>query len=137
MDANTSSSRCPRLGAAAAALLLAGCTSLAPRYEAPAMPVPPQYAEAAQAGSTQAALPAWRDYFTDPALQAGLRERLKLLIRFRVSPRYEHALESKGLREGQPLKAHLFRQMRPITKDSTAPGLGPLRAALWPILKSR
>ncbi|WEE75425.1 hypothetical protein LZ683_14650 [Comamonas testosteroni] len=58
MDANTSSSRCPRLGAAAAALLLAGCTALAPRYEAPAMPVPPpQYAEAAQAGSTQAHFP--------------------------------------------------------------------------------
>ena len=76
MDANTSSSRCPRLGAAAAALLLAGCTALAPRYEAPAMPVPPQYAEAAQAGSTQAALPAWRDYFTDPALQAVMEQAL-------------------------------------------------------------
>ena len=39
--------------AATAALLLAGCTTLAPSYEAPAMPVPQQYAQAAEAGGAQ------------------------------------------------------------------------------------
>ena len=62
--------------AATAALLLAGCTSLAPSYEAPAMPVPQQYAQAVEAGGAQAAVPHWRDYFTDPALQAVIAQAL-------------------------------------------------------------
>ena len=62
--------------AATAALLLAGCTTLAPSYEAPAMPVPQQYAQAAEAGGAQAAVSHWRDYFTDPALQAVIAQAL-------------------------------------------------------------
>ena len=62
--------------AATAALLLAGCTSLAPSYEAPAMPVPQQYAQAVEAGGAQAAVTHWRDYFTDPALQAVIAQAL-------------------------------------------------------------
>ncbi|AEB86721.1 efflux transporter outer membrane subunit [Alicycliphilus denitrificans] len=61
---------------AAAALLLAGCTSLAPPYEAPALPVPAHYAGVAEAGNAQAADMAWRDYFTDPALQAVIEQAL-------------------------------------------------------------
>ncbi|GAO25357.1 NodT family RND efflux system outer membrane lipoprotein [Alicycliphilus sp. B1] len=60
----------------AAALLLAGCTSLAPPYEAPAMPVSQRYAESAEVDNAQASDMAWRDYFTDPALQAVIAEAL-------------------------------------------------------------
>ena len=63
--------------AAAAALLLAGCTTLAPPYEAPAMPVPQRYAGAAEPGGAVAAATAWRDYFTDPQLQALIVQALE------------------------------------------------------------
>lgn len=53
-----------------AALLLAGCASMAPPHEAPALPVAPSYSiEYAQAGARAAEI-GWRDYFTDPRLQA-------------------------------------------------------------------
>lgn len=55
--------------AAALALLLAGCASLAPPYVAPALPVAANYAgPAAQAGESAAAV-GWRDYFSDPQLR--------------------------------------------------------------------
>ncbi|ADV01768.1 efflux transporter outer membrane subunit [Alicycliphilus denitrificans] len=63
--------------AAAAVLLLAGCTTLAPPYEAPAMPVPQRYAGAAEPGGAVAAATAWRDYFTDPQLQALIVQALE------------------------------------------------------------
>lgn len=53
----------------AAMILLSGCASMAPRYEAPALPVAPVYApEAAQDGASASAI-GWRDYFIDPSLQ--------------------------------------------------------------------
>ena len=135
MDANTSSSRCPRLGAAAAALLLAGCTSLAPRYEAPAMPVPPQYAEAAQAGSTQAALPAWRDYFTDPALQAVMEQALAnnrdlRLATLRVAEaRAAYGIQRADLLPSVGVSAGMTRIGVP---DNLGVGLPPSVAAMVP-----
>ena len=66
----------PRALPAAAALLLAGCASLAPPYEAPALPVPQQYANLDEAGTAQSAATDWRDYFTDPALQAVIAQAL-------------------------------------------------------------
>ncbi|RQO79958.1 efflux transporter outer membrane subunit [Acidovorax sp. FJL06] len=59
------------LTAAAAALLLAGC-SFIPTYERPAAPVPATYATGpAAAGAAQgpAATAPWQDYFTDPRLR--------------------------------------------------------------------
>ncbi len=57
-----------RLGASFAALaLLAGC-SLIPDYQRPAPPVPERLAGAS--AEEAVALPAWRDYFPDPALHA-------------------------------------------------------------------
>ena len=54
----------------AAALLMAGCTSMAPRYERPAAPLPAQYEGGAAAGTAQAAAALdWPAYFNDPALQ--------------------------------------------------------------------
>lgn len=50
-------------------LLMAGCASMAPPFEAPALPVAPGYSiDDAQAG-VRAAEIGWRDYFTDPRQQ--------------------------------------------------------------------
>jgi len=60
------------LGALAAALVLAGCTSLIPKYERPALPVPDAFPyPAAEQGTPAAALP-WQQFFTD--------ERLRTLV---------------------------------------------------------
>lgn len=57
----------------AAALLLAGCTSMAPRYERPAAPVAPAFTDTVSATGTQAASDIeWQSFFVD--------ERLKRLI---------------------------------------------------------
>ncbi len=64
---------------AVASLVLAGCASLAPPYDTPALPVPPQFS-ADQAGGDAApsdvARVSWRDYFADPALQALIEQAL-------------------------------------------------------------
>ena len=68
--------RTPALALTAAlASLLVGCTSMAPPYAQPALPVAPTFeavagAEAQAQAGTDAALVDWRAYFTDPALQA-------------------------------------------------------------------
>lgn len=67
--------------AAAAAALLSGCATLAPKYERPAAPVPASWpkgpAYPAPAGAPQAAADlAWRTVFTDPKLQAVIAEAL-------------------------------------------------------------
>jgi len=51
------------------ALLLASCSSMAPTYEAPALPVSPSYASSTTQEGISAAALGWRDYFTDPRLQ--------------------------------------------------------------------
>lgn len=68
----------------AAGLVLAGCTSLAPKYERPAAPVPPQWLEgptyAAAGGSAaiqkSASELAWQQFFTD----ANLREVIEAAL---------------------------------------------------------
>lgn len=65
-----------RYASAAAALLLAGCTSMAPPYEAPPLSVAQRYAaDAAQEGAGVAAI-GWREYFIDPQLQALIKRAL-------------------------------------------------------------
>ena len=59
---------------ATAALLvasLAGCASMAPDYQAPALPVPATYtADAPPTAGQRAAVLDWREHFADPQLQA-------------------------------------------------------------------
>ena len=56
-----------RLGASFAALMfVAGC-SLIPEFKRPAAPVPEKFAGASDTAASN--VPAWREYFTDPALR--------------------------------------------------------------------
>jgi len=59
--------------ALAAALSLSACTSMAPKYERPAAPVPQQFASSAASSGAPAADVPWQDYFAADA-------RLKRLI---------------------------------------------------------
>ncbi|WOB08019.1 efflux transporter outer membrane subunit [Piscinibacter gummiphilus] len=62
-----------RLTSLAAALMLAGCTSMAPKYERPVAPVAPAFTDSSTTTGTQAAADiAWQSFFVD--------ERLKRLI---------------------------------------------------------
>lgn len=63
------------------ALVLAGCTSLAPDYQRPAAPVPATWTQApagapADAGTTAVADTAWQQFFTDPQLRALIGQAL-------------------------------------------------------------
>jgi len=65
--------------ALAAAALLAGCSSLAPSYEAPALPVANQYpadAPVSETGAHAASL-GWREQFSDPRLQQLIAQALE------------------------------------------------------------
>jgi multidrug efflux system outer membrane protein len=83
-----------------AALALAGCASLAPPYQAPALPVPAAYPEAdadADAGQAAAAL-GWRDYFADPALRRLIGQALANNRDLRVAAlRVEEARAAYGI----------------------------------------
>jgi multidrug efflux system outer membrane protein len=58
----------------ALAVLLSGCVSMAPPYAAPNLPVAGTYSTAGTPEAAQAsAIDGWRDYFTDPQLQALIR----------------------------------------------------------------
>jgi multidrug efflux system outer membrane protein len=119
----------------AAALLLAGCTSLAPPYEAPAMPVPQQYAEAAEAGNVQAADMAWRDYFTDPALQAVIGEALANNRDLRLATlRVAEARAAYGIQRADALPSvgASAGMMRIGLPDNLGAGLPPSVAAMVP-----
>ncbi|SEA66891.1 efflux transporter outer membrane subunit [Acidovorax soli] len=61
---------------AAAIGALAGCASMAPPHETPALPVPAHYALPAPDEGTPAATTGWRDYFTDPRLQTLMAQAL-------------------------------------------------------------
>ena len=57
-------------------LLVAGCTTLAPPYARPDLPVAPTYADVASAGVRVDSL-GWREYFTDPKLQSLIKLALE------------------------------------------------------------
>ncbi len=59
-----------------AAVVLAGCMQMAPRYERPAAPVPATFADMAASAATAADLQ-WQSYFTDPALRELITSALK------------------------------------------------------------
>ncbi|HEY9109841.1 MAG TPA: efflux transporter outer membrane subunit [Roseateles sp.] len=62
----------------AASLTLAGCANLAPTYERPAAPVATQWPvpQATTAADAKAADLGWREFFTDPRLQALIEQAL-------------------------------------------------------------
>lgn len=61
---------------AGALLTLAGCTTLAPGYERPQAQIPAQFTGESAAGASQVGELAWRDYFTEPELQALITKAL-------------------------------------------------------------
>ncbi len=63
---------------ALAALLMAGCASMAPPYERPAVALPAAYAQdtSVAAGEKSAAALGWRSYFTDPELTRLIEQAL-------------------------------------------------------------
>jgi len=62
---------------AAAFWMLAGCASMAPPHETPALPVPAHYAMPEADEGAPAAATGWRDYFTDPRLQTLIAQALE------------------------------------------------------------
>ncbi len=121
--------------ALAAALLLAGCTTLAPPLAAPALPVPAQYAEAAAAETAELAVPAWHDYFTDPALQAVIEQALANNRDLRLATlRVAEARAAYGIQRADELpsvgaNAGLMRIGLP---ENLGAGLPPSVAAMVP-----
>jgi len=59
------------------ALLLPACSSMAPPYETPPLPVALQYPSPFPAQGTDVAAIGWRDYFTDPPLRALIAQALE------------------------------------------------------------
>ncbi|HRM95441.1 MAG TPA: TolC family protein, partial [Alicycliphilus sp.] len=55
---------------------LAGCTTLPPGYQPPAAQIPAQFSSASPADASQVGELAWRDYFTEPELQALITKAL-------------------------------------------------------------
>ena len=60
----------------AVALLIAGCASMAPPYITPVSPVPSSYTTDAKLEGTNVAAIGWRDFFSDPTLQALIERAL-------------------------------------------------------------
>ena len=80
MPSRTLSPCVPRgtaLALATTALALAGCASMAPPLDTPPLPVPARYAAPEADAGSIAANTGWRDYFTDPALQALIAQALE------------------------------------------------------------
>ena len=65
--------------------LLVSCTTLAPPYETPTFLVSSQYAPTDSDQSTNAASIGWRDYFTEPALQALIEMALANNLDLRIA----------------------------------------------------
>ncbi len=107
-----SAARLPRGLGLVAALLLAGCTSLAPPYEQPPLPVAERYPDTgapAGTGASAKAAPdlAWQQYFSDPRL----KELIELALRF-----------NRDLRVAV-LNIEVARAQQQIGRSAQVPGL--------------
>ena len=93
-----------RLPGMAPALLLAACTSMAPPYAAPPLPVPTAYPADAPvpAGGAQAARLEWADLFPDPALRHLVDQALAHNRDLRVAAlRVEEARAAYGIQRAE------------------------------------
>ena len=90
----------------AIALLVAGCASMAPPYAVPALPVAAAYAgDATQKGASAASV-GWRDYFTEPQLQALIERALEHNRDLRSAVlRVEEARASYGIQRSERFPA--------------------------------
>ena len=85
-------------------LSLAGCTSLAPVYQAPPLPVASAYCTDCSADGDGVAAPAWRDYFSDPGLQALIALALQQNRDLRIAAlRVEEARAAYGIARADQL----------------------------------
>src|ERR1035437_6793154 len=83
-------------------LLLASCASMAPPYEAPALPVTPTYASDAIKDGTSTAAISWRNYFTDPQLQSLIKLALDNNRDLRIAAlRVEEARATYGIQRAE------------------------------------
>ena len=91
----------------AVALLLAGCASMAPDYQAPAQPVPADYpADAPSAAGQHAAALDWREHFADPRLQQLIAQALVHNRDLRLAAlRVQEARAAYGIQRAERLPA--------------------------------
>lgn len=98
-----------RLAAWAGALLMAGCTSMAPSYERPAVAIPAAYAHSAVADTNPRTVPAtlgWRSYFIDPTLTRLIDQALAHNLDLRAAVlRVQEAQAAYGVQRSARLPA--------------------------------
>ena len=88
------------------ALLLTGCTSMAPPYEVPALPVSPVYASNTAPEGVSAAALGWREYFADPHLQTLIQQALANNRDLRTAVlRVEEARATYGIQRAEQFPA--------------------------------
>jgi outer membrane protein, multidrug efflux system len=107
------------------ASLFSACSSMAPKYEAPPLPVLANYAEHGNNSGLNASTTYWQDYFTDPRLQAlitlALRNNQDLKV---AAMRVEEARASYGIQRADQyptlgLQAGLDRSRTPADLSFT------------------
>lgn len=92
--------------AATVILLLAGCASMAPPYEAPAFPVSPFYASSTMQEGVSAATIGWHNYFIEPQLQTLIRLALENNRDLRTAVlRMEEARATYGIQRAEQFPA--------------------------------
>ena len=118
-----------RAVAVGAALLIAGCASMAPPFETPPLPVAPSYAGDSLQEGTRAAALGWRDYFSDPRLQALIAQALDNNRDLRVAVlRVEEARAGYGIQ-----RADLFPNLNAragLDRSRTPANLSPTGQSL-------
>lgn len=90
------------------AAVVAGCTSMAPGYQRPALPVPPAYPDDAlldqAAGTQRAAELGWREHFADPRLVQMIEQALTNNRDLRTAVlRVQEARASHGIQRAERL----------------------------------
>jgi multidrug efflux system outer membrane protein len=124
-----------------AAALLGGCTSLAPKYERPAPPIPSAWPQgpaypAPSAGTSDVADLAWRAMFVDPKLQTVIERALQNNRDLRVAilnvqaARAEHQIQRAALFPSLTGSTSLTRQHTPKAAFGL-PGGGSLDERLY------
>ncbi len=125
--------RATRAAAVAAAWLVVGCASMAPPFEPPLLPVASSYASSdSLQNGTRAAAIGWRDYFSEPRLQALIAQALDNNRDLRVAAlRVEEARAAYGIQRADLFpavnaQAGLERSRTPT--NLSAPGQPPIRS---------